>query len=180
VFSKVDAAIQDPRWGDHQQVCALQRGRGATLLAGLGLGAGLGRIGGCSDCLEAPVGTTGFSPRISFDIARNNLWGVGHSISLRTRASTLDDRVLLNYSWPRVGLNPKFNISFTGLYEDSRDVRTADFKRAEGSAQLSQRLSKATTLFYRLTTGGSGVSNLKVTEFALSQLLQPCASACPR
>ena len=179
VFSKVDAAIQDPDGETTSKYVLYNVDEARRYSLALGLGAGLGRIGGCSDCLEAPVGTTGFSPRISFDIARNNLWGVGHSISLRTRASTLDDRVLLNYSWPRVGLNPKFNISFTGLYEDSRDVRTADFKRAEGSAQLSQRLSKATTLFYRLTYRRVSVSNLKVTEFALSQLLQPVRVGMP-
>jgi outer membrane protein assembly complex protein YaeT len=179
VFSKVDAAIQDPDGETTSKYVLYNVDEARRYSLDLGLGAGLGRIGGCSDCLEAPVGTTGFSPRVSVDVARNNLWGVGHSLSLRTRASTLDDRVLLNYSWPRVGLNPKLHISFTGLYEDSRDVRTADFKRAEGSAQLSERLSKATTLFYRLTYRRVRVSNLKVTEFAISQLLQPVRVGMP-
>ena len=179
VFSKVDAAIQDPDGDTTSKYVLYNVDEARRYSLDLGVGAGLGRIGGCSDCLEAPVGTTGFSPRVSLDLARNNLWGVAHSISLRTRFSTLDDRILLNYSWPRVGLNPKFHISFTGLYEDSRDVRTADFKRAEGSAQLSERLSKATTLFYRLTYRRVSVSNLKVTEYAISQLLQPVRVGMP-
>ena len=179
VFSKVDAAIQDPDGETTSKYVLYNMDEARRYSLAVGLGAELGRIGGCRNCLDAPAGATGFSPRISFDISRNNLWGVAHSISLRTRASTLDQRVLLNYSWPRVGLNPDFNISFTGLYEDSRDVRTADFKRAEGSAQLSQRLSRATTLFYRLTYRRVSVSNLKVTEFALSQLLQPVRVGMP-
>jgi outer membrane protein assembly factor BamA len=179
VFSKVDAAIQDPDGETTSKYVLYNMDEARRYSLAVGLGAELGRIGGCRNCLDAPAGATGFSPRISFDISRNNLWGVAHSISLRTRASTLDQRVLLNYSWPRVGLNPDFNISFTGLYEDSRDVRTADFKRAETSAQLSQRLSKATTLFYRLTYRRVSISNLKVTEFALSQLLQPVRVGMP-
>jgi outer membrane protein assembly complex protein YaeT len=179
VFSKVDAAIQDPDGDTAAKYVLYNMDEARRYSLAVGLGAGLGRIGGCSDCLEAPVGTTGFSPRVSFDVARTNLWGVTHSISLRTRVSTLDQRVLLNYSWPRIEQRPNLNVSFTGLYEDSQDVRTADFKRAEASAQLSQRLTKATTLFYRLTYRRVGVSNLKVTEYALSQLLQPVRVGIP-
>jgi outer membrane protein assembly complex protein YaeT len=179
VFSKVDAAIQDPDGETTSKYVLFNMDEARRYSLDVGLGAQVGRIGGCRNCLDAPAGATGFSPRISFDIARNNLWGIAHSISLRTRASTLDERVLLNYSWPRFGLNPNLNISFTGLYEDSRDVRTADFKRAEASAQLSQRLSKATTVFYRLTYRRVSVSNLKVTEFALSQLSQPVRVGIP-
>ena len=67
-------------------------------------------------CLDAPAGSTGFSPRFSFDVTRNNLWGMAHSISLRTRVSTLDQRGLLNYNWPRFRGNDNLTVSFTGLY----------------------------------------------------------------
>ena len=38
--------------------------------------------------------------RLLRHFARNNLWGLTHTLSLRTRVSTLDQRGLLNYSWP--------------------------------------------------------------------------------
>ena len=106
--------------------------------------------GGCNDCLDAPAGASGFYPRISVDISRNNLWGLAHSISLRTQFSTLQQRALLNYSWPHFEDNDKLSLSFTGLADNSKDIRTYNYTRLEGSAQLSQRLTRATTLLYRL------------------------------
>ena len=47
-----------------------------------------------------PPAQTGFSPRVSLDFTRSNLWGLAHSISLRTRVSTLERRALLTYTWP--------------------------------------------------------------------------------
>ena len=41
----------------------------------VGLGAEFARIGGCENCLDAPAGQPGFSPRVSYDITRRNLWG---------------------------------------------------------------------------------------------------------
>jgi hypothetical protein len=74
----------------------------------------------------------------AFDIARNNLWGVGHSLSLRTRASTLDKRGVLTYNWPRFRDIPALNFSITGLYQDSKDVRTFAFKRQDVTLQTAE------------------------------------------
>src|SRR5579871_1010533 len=173
VFAKVDAAIQDPDGEtDHKYVLYnLDEARRYSLAAGFG--AELGRIGGCETCFDAPAGATGFSPRVSLDLTRNNLWGDTHSISLRTRVSTLDQRALLNYSWPHFYDHDNLTVSFTGLYESSRDVRTFSFKREEGSAQLNQKLNKSLTLFYRLAYRRVAVSDLKITPFLIPQLSQP-------
>lgn len=172
VFARVDAAIQNPDGEiDHKYVLYnLDEARRYSLATGFG--AELGRIGGCTTCFDAPAGATGFSPRVSIDITRNNLWGDTHSISLRTRVSTLDQRGLLNYSWPRFYNRTNLTVSFTGLYEVSRDVRTFSFRREEGSAQLTQKFSKATTLFYRFAYRRVGVSDLKITPFLIPQLSQ--------
>src|SRR5437588_6815151 len=138
----------------------------------VGFGAQFGPIGGCQTCFEAPAGATGFSPRVSFDIARNNLWGLTHTISLRTRVSTLEQRGLLNYSWPHFRKRENLTVSVTGLYQRSRDIRTFNFQRQEGSVQLIQRFTKAITLFYRYTYRRVSVSDLKITPFLLPQLAQ--------
>ena len=138
-----------------------------------GLGAELGRIGGCQTCLDAPAGATGFSPRVSIDITRNNLWGTTHSLSLRTRVSTLEQRALLNYSWPRFLDQDHLTLSITGLYDNSRDVRTFNYKREEASVQLTQKLGKTITLFYRFAYRRVGVSDLKITPFLIPLLSQP-------
>jgi outer membrane protein assembly factor BamA len=139
----------------------------------LGIGAELGRIGGCNDCLDAPAGAPGFYPRVSMDLSRSNLWGMAHSISLRTQVSTLEQRALLNYTWPRFQDNDKLSLSFTGLFDNSKDIRTYNYNRLEGSVQLSQRLTRATTLQYRLAYRRVKISELKVTPFLVSQLSQP-------
>ncbi len=173
VFARVEAAIQNPDGeSDHKYVLfSVDEARRYSLATGFG--AQFGRIGGCTNCLEAPAGTAGFSPRVSMDITRNNLWGAAHSISLRTRVSTLDDRALLNYSWPRFQHRENFNISLTGLFQYSHDIRTFTYRRAEASAQLNQRISKATTLFYRFAYRRVGVSDLKISPFLVPQLSQP-------
>ena len=173
VFARVDAAIQDPDGESSHKYVLYNLDEAHRYSLATGFGAELGRIGGCQTCFDAPAGATGFSPRISVDLTRNNLWGDTHSISLRTRVSTLDQRALLNYSWPRFDNHDNLTVSFTGLYEASRDVRTFSFKREEGSAQLTQKLTKATTLFYRMAYRRVGVGDLKITPFLIPQLSQP-------
>ncbi|MBS1856770.1 MAG: BamA/TamA family outer membrane protein [Acidobacteria bacterium] len=175
VFAKVDAAIQNPDGDTDRKYVVYNMEEAARYSVGVGFGAEFARIGGCQTCLDAPAGQAGFSPRVSLDVTRINLWGAGHTVSLRTRVSTLDRRALLNYSWPRFGHHDSLNVSFTGLYEDSRDVRTFNFKRWEQSEQLSQKVSKATTLFYRYTFRRVSVdrSTLKISPLLIPLLSQP-------
>jgi outer membrane protein insertion porin family len=179
VFSRVDAAIQDPDGDTDTKYVLYQMDEARRYSMAVGVGAQVGRIGGCNDCLEAPAGATGFEPRLSFDLTRGNLWGLAHSLSLRTRTSTLDQRYLLNYSWPRFAGNDNWNVSYTALFENSRDIRTFDFKRMEASAQLSQKLSKATTVFYRMAYRRVAIWNLQITQFLIPQLSQPVRVGIP-
>jgi outer membrane protein insertion porin family len=141
----------------------------------IGVGAEFARIGGCETCLDAPGGTTGFSPRVSFNLTRSNLWGVGHSITLGTRLSTLDQRALLSYRWPRFGGNGNLTFTISGLYENSRNVTTFSYRRAEGTLQLEQRFSKSIKLYYSYTYRRVSVddSTLKITPFLIPLLSQP-------
>ncbi|MBZ5575817.1 MAG: BamA/TamA family outer membrane protein [Acidobacteriia bacterium] len=175
IFSRVDAGIQDPDGQTDSKYVLYQMDEARRYSAAIGVGAEVARIGGCQTCLDAPAGQTGFAPRVSFDITRNNMWGVAHSLSLRTRVSTLERQGLLNYSWPLFQNNDNLAVSLTGLYEDSRDVRTFSSKRQEGSVQLSQRVSKATTLFYRFTYRRVGVDQgtLKISPLLIPLLAQP-------
>jgi outer membrane protein assembly complex protein YaeT len=174
VFARVDSAIQDPDGdSDHKYVLYdLEEARRYSLA--LGLGAEIARIGGCSVCLGSPAGQTGFSPRISLNLSRTNLWGIAHSLSLRMRASTLEQQALLTYTWPQFAHNPNLKLSVTGLADNSKDVRTFSDRRAEASMQLSERISKATTFFYRYTYRGVTIdqSTLKITPFLVPLLSQ--------
>ena len=97
VFARVDTAIQNPDGDTDQKYVLYDLEEARRYSIAIGVGAEFARIGGCDYCLDAPAGQTGFAPRVSFDITRNNLWGIAHSISLRTRVSTLEQQALLNY-----------------------------------------------------------------------------------
>ncbi len=175
VFSRVDTAIQDPdgETASKYVLYDLQEGKRYTMR--VGVGAEFARIGGCQTCLDAPAGEAGFAPRFSFDITRGNLWGDAHSITAATRISTLEQRVLLTYAWPRFGGNPNLTLTFNGLYDNSRDVRTFSYTRAEGSIRLEQRLSKATKLSWAYTNRRVSIdeNTLKIEPLLIPLLSQP-------
>jgi outer membrane protein assembly complex protein YaeT len=169
VFAHVDAAIQNPDGESTRKIVLYEMEEARRYSLAAGFGAEVARIGGCHTCLDAPAGQAGFSPRVSFDITRTNLWGLGHSLGLRTRASTLDKRGLLTYTAPHFLRDDRLNISFTALYDDSRDVRTFSARRLEGSVQVRQRVSRATTMLYRYSYRRVSVNQdtLKITPFLI-------------
>lgn len=175
IFSRVDTAIQDPdgETASKYVLYDLQEGHRYTMR--VGVGAEFARIGGCQTCLDAPAGEAGFAARFSFDITRGNLWGDGHSLTLATRVSTLEQRAVLTYTWPRIGDNPNLTLTFNGLYDNSRDVRTFSYKRIEGSIRLEQRLSKATKLSWAYTNRRVSIdeNTLKITRLLIPLLSQP-------
>jgi outer membrane protein assembly complex protein YaeT len=175
IFAKVDSAIENPDGETDRKYVLYNVEEAARYTLAVGLGAELGRIGGCQTCLDAPAGQNGFSGRVSFDVARKNVWGLGHTLSLRTRVSNFEQRALLSYIWPRFRSKDRFTLSFNALYDNSRDVRTFNARRLEGSVQLSQRLSKATTLLYRYTYRHVNVdeATLKISPFLINLLSQP-------
>jgi len=175
VFAKVDAAIENPDGQTDRKYVVYDIEEAARYSLAVGVGAELGKIGGCQTCFDSPAGSTGFSPRVSFDIARNNLWGVGHSLTLRTRVSNLDKRGVLAYNWPRFRNSPALALTFSAFYQDSKDINTFSFKREEAAVQLSQKYSKASTLFYRFTYRRVAVDNatLKINPLLIPSLSQP-------
>jgi outer membrane protein insertion porin family len=175
IFSRVDAAVQDPDGNTEKKYVVFDLEEARRYSIAIGLGAEFARIGGCQYCLDAPAGAPGFAPRVSFDITRSNLWGIAHRISLRTRFSTLEQRALLNYNWPRFQGNSNLTVDFTGLYLNSRDIRTFTYKREEGAAQLSQKLGKTLTFQYRFTYRRVSVdeATLKITPELIPLLSQP-------
>ena len=162
IFAQVDMAIQNPDGATQRKYVVYDMEEAKKYIFDGGLGAEFARIGGCQTCLDVPGGAAGFSPRVSFDVTRLNFLGLGHTISLRTRASTLERRGILTYLAPRFRNHDNLDLSFTALYDDMRDVNTFSAKREEGSVQLSQKLSKPSTLLYRFSYRRVSTSNLKI------------------
>jgi len=172
IFSAVNTAIQNPDGDTQNKYVLYQMDEAKKYSIATGFGAQIGRIGG-GNSLDAPAGTAGFSPRVSFDVSRLNLRGLGQTVSLRTRLSSIDTLLLLNYTIPRVRDNDNLTLTFTTFYRDSRDVRTFDAKREEGSVQLSQKLSKSNTALYRFAYRRNSVSSVQVSPLLIPQYSQP-------
>ena len=177
VFDKVDMAIQNPD-GDTENKYVLYHlveGNRYNLAVGFGLEAA--NIGGNQTSLDNPAGTAAVAPRGDLELSRLNLWGLGHSLNFKGRYSTLDRRISLNYLAPHYRGVDGRNISVTGLYDNTRDVLTFTARRIEGSVQLSDKLSKATTALLRYTWRDVQVD---ASTLKISPLLIPLESTTAR
>ncbi len=176
IFAKVSTAIQNPDGAESSKYVLYQLEEARRWVFNFGFGAEIARIGGGSTTdLTQPAGSAGFSPRGSFGVTRYNLFGIGHSVGLQTQISTLLKRGVITYQAPQFEGNDNFNLTFTALYDDSKNVRTFSARREEGTAQLGQRLSKANSIQYRLTYRRVSVdkNTLNITPQLIPLLSQP-------
>jgi outer membrane protein insertion porin family len=98
-----------------------------------------------------------------FEISKLNLSGRGDSLSLKLRGSTIEDRALLAYSDPNTFANPRLTFQATAYTEKTQDINTFTETRYEGSVQLTDQVTRQTTLAYRYSFRKVMVSNLNST-----------------
>lgn len=151
VFDTVDMAIQNPGGDVENKYVIYHLMEGRLYYMAIGFGAEIAQIGGSETSLDNPAGTTGFAPRADFQLSRINLWGLGHSADMKVRYSTLERSVSLDYLMPRFQNLEGRNLAFTALYDNIRDVLTYTGTAYQGSVQISQKYSKATTFQFRYT-----------------------------
>jgi outer membrane protein assembly complex protein YaeT len=149
IFNRVNIAVQNPE-GDLSEKNVLlnvEEAKRYTFNYGLGFEVQTGTGQGAS----LPQGRTGISPRVSFDVTRLNFRGRNQTLSLKTRFGRLQQRALISFDAPRWWGRENLRFSLTGFYDSTRDVNTFTAERLEGSPQVEQRWSRATTLVYRFT-----------------------------
>lgn len=174
VFARVDTAVQNSDGNEDRKYVLYEVEEARRYSITGGVGAELARIGGSTAQadLTSPEGATGFSPRVSLDVSRINAFGIGDTVTFRSRLSTLQKRAAVDYLAPRLFGNRNLDIDFSALYDDSRDVRTFGAKREEGAVQVTQRYSKPTTIFYRFAFRNVTVNNLKIDPLLIPLLSQ--------
>jgi outer membrane protein assembly complex protein YaeT len=174
VFARVDSAIEN-LGGDTRHKYAVYNFEEANrYTVALGFGAQLGRFGSpSSTSVAAPGGSTGFSPLVSLNVSRLNLWGRGHTATLQGAYSNLQKRASLSYLAPRFQDIEGRNLTLAVLFDNTLNVRTFGSRRLEASAQVSQRLSKATTLLGRIAFRRVSVSDIIIPTLLVPQFLQP-------
>jgi outer membrane protein assembly factor BamA len=162
IFARVDTALQNPEGdSDHKYVLyRLEEARRYSITGGFG--AQIARIGRGTPTLTTPAGTAGFSPRVSFGVSRSNFLGVGHTLGFQGRLSAVQRRSLVSYLAPQFKGYDNLNLTYTALYDDSRDIQTFNSRKFETSIQLAHRMTKANTVQYRLTYRRATVTDLKI------------------
>jgi hypothetical protein len=137
---------------------------------------------------QEQIGNAGLEAGLNDDLrGRNGIGGfrvtgegvnplpLAHSLSLRTRLSRPNQRVLLNYSWPRFAARDNLSAAITGMYELSRDIRTFSYKRevyrvvgvVTHTAVVEVHAAAPTLTVFHFT--GSGVVGFDVVRLRFNQ-----------
>ena len=175
IFSKVQTAIQNSDNPEDSKYVIFHMDEASMYSLNLAVGAEIARIGGGTTTFDDPAGVTGFSPRVSVGISRINLLGLGHTVSLQTRVSTLEQRALLSYLAPQFTGKENTALSFSALFDKSDDVRTFSARHWEGSVQISQKLTRASTIQARYIFRKVNIdeNTLKISPGLIPLLSQP-------
>jgi outer membrane protein insertion porin family len=175
IFAKVQTALQNPEGSEERKYVLFHLDEARKYSFNIGFGAEFARIGGGTATFDSPAGAAGFSPRASVGVSRLNVLGRGHTVSLQGLVSTLRQRALLNYVAPQFEGHESLALSFSALFDDSKDVRTFAARRWEGTVQLAQKVSRAKTFQYRYTFRRVTLdeNSLKIAPGAIPLLSQP-------
>jgi outer membrane protein assembly complex protein YaeT len=174
IFSQVNMAVQNPDGAEERRYVIYDLQEASRYSLTVGAGTEFGRIGGGTAVadLSNPAGSAAFSPHVSLSISRLNFLGLGQTVGLQLRYSTLQKRASASYFVPRIFNRPKLDASLTLLYDDTHDVNTYHDVRREISGQVAQRVTKALTAFYRYSFRNVDVSDLKISPLLLPRLTQ--------
>lgn len=173
VFARVNVAVQNPDGEESGKYLLYQFEEARRYSLNFGFGAEIARIGSGSPNFNAPAGAPGFSPRASLGIARSNVAGTGHTVALQTRVSNIQQRALLTYLAPQFKGSDNITLTISGLYDLSRDIRTFQAKRQEGSIQLAYRARKDLTVQGRFSYRRNTISNLLIEDNLIPILTRP-------
>lgn len=171
VFANVNSALQDPDGSNHYKYLLYDFEEAARYSFKIGAGLEIGQFGPTTNLVSNAGGSKGTSPIISFDVSRLNVGGIGQTLSLQLRYSSLEQREALTYVIPRFLGSLNRTVTFSLLYDTTQNVQTFSSQRAQASVATSQRLSRASTLslrfdYRRVSTGRVAIPSLLVPLFS--------------
>ncbi len=155
LFNEVDTAVENADGGETRKTVLLQaaEARRWALTYGFGFEAqtgtphyncGLVALSGAS-CNAA--GKTGVSPRVLFDITRNNLFGREQSASLQATYGLLEQKIALLFQVPHFEGARDFGLNLSGGYANSLDVSTYVASKLEGGMRWTEHFNQPGLLF---------------------------------
>jgi outer membrane protein insertion porin family len=150
IFSRVTLEPQNPDGTDPEKALDVIVEEAKRYTFSYGGGIEIQRLGGAG----TPAGDTGAleaSPRVILELSKANLTGRADTLSFKVRASLLQGRGLVSYNVPDIFGKPSLSFQATIFGDRSRDVTTFTSTRYEGSLQISERVSRTTTMVYSYT-----------------------------
>jgi len=161
IFSEVDTAVQNPEGTDPRKNVLVQvrEAHRYTFTYGGGLEFETGLPSG----VKAPQGTTGVSPRVSFDVTRLNFAGRDQTLTFQSHVGRLQQRGLISYTFPKLFDSDKLKLIFTIFYDNSLNVATFSSQRLEGKIDLRQQISKPSSITYRFDYRRVQASNIVIS-----------------
>ncbi len=169
IFANVNSGLQDPNGGNRYKDVLFDFDEAARYTFNVGLGLEVGQFGGTTNNLSAAGGRRGTSPIVSFNVNRLNFRGVGQTISLQVRYSTLEQRESINYILPHFLGSVNRTATFTVLYDTTQNVQTFSARRVEARVQTSNRFNRASTLLasfaYRRDAPNTAIPALQTPAF---------------
>lgn len=172
VFANVNTAIQNPGGATRYKYVLYDFDEAARYTFNVGLGAIVGQFGQTTNNLSQAGGAKGFSPIVSFNVSRLNMFGIAQTLSLQTYYSTLEQRASINYIVPRFLGSPNRTVTFSLLYDTTQNVQTFTSQREEASVQTSQRFNRASTVLLRFAYRRVSTSNVNIPALLIPQYLQ--------
>jgi outer membrane protein insertion porin family len=177
IFSQVDTAVQNPEGTDPQKNVLVQVREAHRYT--FTYGAGLEFETGLPSGVKAPQGTTGVSPRVSFDVTRLNFGGRDQTLTFQSHVGRLQQRGLISYEFPKLFNSDKFKLIFTIFYDNSLNVATFSSQRLEGKIDLRQQISKPSSITYRFDYRRVQASNIVISPALVPLLSLPARVGGP-
>jgi outer membrane protein insertion porin family len=160
LFNEIDASVQNPNGGETYKTVLLHavEARRWTLTYGAGFEAQTGTPeNNCAGYIASgvpctPGGRTGVSPRVVFNVTRNNLFGREQSASLQATYGLLEQKISVIYQNPHFYGNRKLGLALTGGYANSQDVTTYVASRLDTGMRWTQSFNRVGSGILRANT----------------------------
>jgi outer membrane protein insertion porin family len=170
IFNRITIAPQNPAGSDPDKdiVVLVEEAKRYTVAYGGGF-----EVQRLASTTNPTGGEVRAAPRGILELTKNNLTGRGDSLSLKLRGSTLQGRALLGYSAPKTFGDSHLSFQATAFVEKAQDINTFTVTRYEGSVQLTDQLTRLTTLLYRYTFRKVIVTRLNIPSDEIPLFNQP-------
>jgi outer membrane protein insertion porin family len=141
IFSQVDTAVQNPDGVEPRKNVLVQLREAKRYTFNYGGGFEF-QTGQPTNGSNQPLGSTGVSPLVSFDVSRLNFLGRNHTITFESRIGGLQQRGLISYEAPQWFNSPDWKLTFTAFYDNTVEVTTFTSRRLEGVTQAEQVIAR--------------------------------------